>query len=429
MIPEEIIQFFENPGGHSLIIKGPPGSGKTTLTLEILHEFLTKRKVLYLSVRIHDQVILEHFPWVENIIVERRERKREASRKELNILEGNIENGLSKELVKMKNGEIILEVGEMLPELENVYGFVEKHGGNVMIAIDSIDGLSEGYGVPGDKIFWAIQKDLVETGVADVIFVEEGTKESPIEHLGDGIIYLRHEPWGSFWKRTMEIRKLRGAEIKKAYYVFSLHNARFTTLRYAPFPLGSSNINFDELSDFLKKFEECKVINMVVSDDFPRELIGTILLSLAKNSKGNVIVLPPTMLPGSEIRSICGESSKIKVIGLGGEKGEIHLEIPVIPAELYEVIEELQEPSAMTIIGVDTFKKYGGNINDLPYMIDKIKRISRVVLLTPESVSVRFAEREIHLRMMDDVPVIVDDFAYGVHRGEKDDKIRMVPMA
>src|SRR3970282_968745 len=37
-LPLEIIEFFNQPGGHSLIVKGPAGTGKTTFALQPTEE-------------------------------------------------------------------------------------------------------------------------------------------------------------------------------------------------------------------------------------------------------------------------------------------------------------------------------------------------------------------------------------------------------
>jgi hypothetical protein len=43
-IPAEIHRFFDIGEGQTLLIKGLPGTGKTTLAFEILNEMCEKRK-------------------------------------------------------------------------------------------------------------------------------------------------------------------------------------------------------------------------------------------------------------------------------------------------------------------------------------------------------------------------------------------------
>ncbi|HOO04170.1 MAG TPA: gas vesicle protein GvpD, partial [Methanomassiliicoccales archaeon] len=64
MLPTEVVQFLEAPGGHSLIVRGNAGTGKTTFALQVADEFYDRRKVHYLSTRVSDAALLRQFPWL-----------------------------------------------------------------------------------------------------------------------------------------------------------------------------------------------------------------------------------------------------------------------------------------------------------------------------------------------------------------------------
>jgi KaiC/GvpD/RAD55 family RecA-like ATPase len=49
------------------MIKGPPGSGKTTLALQILEKFQEKNKIIYLSTRVGDLSLHRQFRWLKNM--------------------------------------------------------------------------------------------------------------------------------------------------------------------------------------------------------------------------------------------------------------------------------------------------------------------------------------------------------------------------
>src|SRR5256885_14786423 len=51
-IPREIVEFFNAPGGHSLIVKGPAGTGKTTFALQLTEALGEVTASHYLSSRI-----------------------------------------------------------------------------------------------------------------------------------------------------------------------------------------------------------------------------------------------------------------------------------------------------------------------------------------------------------------------------------------
>src|SRR3972149_6884996 len=71
-LPPEVLQFFHNPGGHSLLIRGPAGTGKTTLTLQLLETLYGFERNFYLSSRVSDRTLLTQFPWL--LPTERTER-------------------------------------------------------------------------------------------------------------------------------------------------------------------------------------------------------------------------------------------------------------------------------------------------------------------------------------------------------------------
>src|SRR3989304_6093266 len=50
-LPPEVLQFFHNPGGHSLLIRGPAGTGKTTPALQLLETLYGFERNFYLSSR------------------------------------------------------------------------------------------------------------------------------------------------------------------------------------------------------------------------------------------------------------------------------------------------------------------------------------------------------------------------------------------
>src|SRR5467141_2413229 len=62
-IPREIVEFFNAPGGHSLIAKGPAGTGKTTFALQLTEELGEVTASHYLSSRVSDESLYRKFTW------------------------------------------------------------------------------------------------------------------------------------------------------------------------------------------------------------------------------------------------------------------------------------------------------------------------------------------------------------------------------
>ncbi|HUW43152.1 MAG TPA: gas vesicle protein GvpD P-loop domain-containing protein, partial [Thermoplasmata archaeon] len=124
--PKEILSFLSSPGGHSLILRGMAGTGKTTMALQLIEEMSHIQQSYYMSTRVSDQSLFNQFPWLhdkvregdilkarkklhkkagsemdmEKILLglaqikdELKTEKKAAPRRELGKLEGNIEVG------------------------------------------------------------------------------------------------------------------------------------------------------------------------------------------------------------------------------------------------------------------------------------------------------------------------------------------------
>jgi KaiC/GvpD/RAD55 family RecA-like ATPase len=63
-LPREIIDFLLSPGGHSLLIKGDAGTGKTTMALQIIEALSDRQPEYYLSSRVSDVALYHQFPWL-----------------------------------------------------------------------------------------------------------------------------------------------------------------------------------------------------------------------------------------------------------------------------------------------------------------------------------------------------------------------------
>lgn len=430
MIPTEVAKFFENEGGHSLIIKGEPGSGKTTLALEILEQFRKKKEVMYISTRVADSTLISQFPWVKDIVKYTPKKKNgKISRKHLNMLEGLIEEGFVKENISFDGDEAILEVGELLPELETIYDFVASHK-NALVCIDSIDGLSEKYGIPPEKILFTIQKDIVESGHGSMIFVLEETSTKGIDYLADGVISLYHEAKNRFWKRVLVIHKLRGAVIGKPRYLYTLSGGRFTALDYTSFSMDLTTPDVNSLVSLLKDYSRYRCLNFEMSNGVPKELVESLIIAVAKYS-GNVVVIPPLFYPGDLLETQAKNYGveNMNIVGFGNDKREMYLEGSDMLVELaFDVLEYHAGKNFTVVIGVDTMAHVYGNLNDLPSLINNLKHHAKVVLLSPEGYSVGGGiDYTIHMDVMEDIPVVLGTIAYGITNHDRK-SLKLLPL-
>ncbi len=233
-IPMELMAFFKADEGHSLIIKGAPGCGKTTLSLQISHIFKEKHNAIYFSGRTPDVSLTKQFPWMKgtSIICSRGRRINgevsEVDRTELRRMEGFIREPVEEE--EEEEG-FLFNIGTEMPEMDQLYemldrGFPKKG----LVIIDSIDSLSELYGIEKVKLLSMLQKDLVENSNVDVIFILESSGDEAMDYLGDGVIDIKMDDFSGRKLRRMELTKLRGVEISNQVHYNSLYESKNTSL-------------------------------------------------------------------------------------------------------------------------------------------------------------------------------------------------------
>src|SRR6266550_3515855 len=237
-IPREIVEFFNAPGGHSLIAKGPAGTGKTTFALQLTEELGEVTASHYLSSRVSDESLFRQFVWLKERLKPaglqsggkgRAESK--VARTALDQLEGKImegKEGDDAEPESIGGGEVkgsFLEVtlGFDLPELEAAYEFVDKRlPERSLVLIDSIDALGEHYGIPAARLITILQKDLVEASKQNVLYVLESSGETRLDYLGDGVVSLASSEYQGRRLRVLTIEKLRGQQVQQPRYLYTL---------------------------------------------------------------------------------------------------------------------------------------------------------------------------------------------------------------
>ncbi|HNX47055.1 MAG TPA: gas vesicle protein GvpD [Methanomassiliicoccales archaeon] len=219
-LPNEITRFLENPGGHSLIVRGNAGTGKTTFVLQVAEEFKDRQRAHYLSTRVSDSSLLRQFPWLADRLITREEtstRRRSGFGRLKGVGSGDL-------LVSRK--EMTVSIGRTMPDLENLYDLVEKAGERVLVIIDSIDALADRYELQCRELMIALQRDLVEGQGANLLFVLENN-DHMLDYLGDGVVECTRMEHERRLVREMDLMKLRGVEVQQPLYLFSLKGGKF----------------------------------------------------------------------------------------------------------------------------------------------------------------------------------------------------------
>lgn len=230
-IPVEVYRFFTNPGGHSLIVRGTAGAGKTTFALQTIEELSAVEKSFYHSTRVSDACLLSQFSWLqgkmeaadkERPAAEPREGEASIKRTALSDLKGVKAPPL--EIAKV--GGLAISIGKDMGELEGLYRGIERNlPGKSLVVVDSIDALADKYGLPCSKLLSTIQHDIVEGYGSNVMFVLE-TAAVELDYLGDGVINFSCVEYNRRRLRELEILKLRGCEIQQPKYIFTLDGGR-----------------------------------------------------------------------------------------------------------------------------------------------------------------------------------------------------------
>ncbi|MGQ9582231.1 MAG: gas vesicle protein GvpD P-loop domain-containing protein [Thermoplasmatota archaeon] len=258
-IPHEVKKFLLKDSARSLIVRGKPGTGKTTFCLQCLEEIGLDRSCFYFSTRVSDTALYSQFAWLRE--KEWRDKILDASRGFLKAIvdEGDVRDvrgrydpqkagvlSASRELLgalyetriappthvdrTMLNN--LLQQSDML-DLSRLYERIERRLPQPsFLIIDSLDGLAEKYDLSLPKIAFALQKDLVENSNARIMLVLE-SESRIVDYMVDGVINMDMGEVDRRRVRECTIEKLRGEQVTQHRYLFTLQDGRFR--HFAPF--------------------------------------------------------------------------------------------------------------------------------------------------------------------------------------------------
>jgi KaiC/GvpD/RAD55 family RecA-like ATPase len=208
-IPDELSQFLKL--GHTLLIKGDAGTGKTTLALKILQSF-EPVSCIYFSTKTPPSVLYEHYPWLKDKTV--------LGPEEIQFLETRQEsperllNRLRDQLLKMERPFLVVDTWDAMA-----------------MEMDYKERLRTAKAI--------VMTSYVTNG--KTILVEETKETSFLDFLVDGVVGLSsvdvygEAEAGRVYEdrlerrtaREMELKKLRGVRISNKKYTFTLDGGGF----------------------------------------------------------------------------------------------------------------------------------------------------------------------------------------------------------
>jgi DNA polymerase III delta prime subunit len=226
-IPKEIKNFFGIEEGQALLIKGLPGTGKTTLALEIINALCEKKNGVYISTRIDPQRLYATNPWISDIIPPK-----------------NVINATQNRLLKsLKGATRELSEYDAVLDFFRVFFDEAEEMDNPMIVIDSWDAVLNYTSHFIEDTQHSFEQNMCEfardTGI-HLILVSEFADTMPLDYIVDGVVTMEQfklmgssgtdSPNSMRTRHARQIRlnKLRGVEIRQKTYTTTLHGGRFS---------------------------------------------------------------------------------------------------------------------------------------------------------------------------------------------------------
>ncbi|MGD0951578.1 MAG: gas vesicle protein GvpD P-loop domain-containing protein [Methanotrichaceae archaeon] len=226
-IPKEIKNFFGIEEGQALLIKGLPGTGKTTLALEIINTLCEKKNGVYISTRIDPQRLYATNPWISDIIPPK-----------------NVINATQNRLLEsLKGATRELSEYDAVLDFFRVFFDEAEEMDNPMIVIDSWDAVLNYTSHFIEDTQHSFEQNMCEfardTGI-HLILVSEFADTMPLDYIVDGVVTMEQfklmgssgtdSPNSMRTRHARQIRlnKLRGVEIRQKTYTTTLHGGRFS---------------------------------------------------------------------------------------------------------------------------------------------------------------------------------------------------------
>lgn len=202
-IPSELTTFV-NHETYSLLIRGNPGSGKTTISLTLLKILKCTNNFFYISTRTSPKQLFSYYPWLYSEI------KRNDGRTN-KISSSNFEDA------RLDEPESLFErITNQLMDVKSP-----------IIIIDSWDAIASFMDDEARLNNERVLQTWRERAGAKLIFITEDTTNTKLDFLVDGVVSLEDHPMENSRIRIINFEKLRGVKIINKSYFFTLNHGIF----------------------------------------------------------------------------------------------------------------------------------------------------------------------------------------------------------
>ena len=271
------LKRFLHQNSYILLVKGPSGTGKSTLALSILLNLKLKKRGLFISTRVSPPKLFEYFSWLEKFYKISGKQK------------ANEDSEYHTDLAVFADSRLY-ESGTLYERISNELLDVNEP----VIVIDSIDAVEFFQDKETTRNNARILQSWCERAGAKLIMTVEDPNDSSFDFIADGIVELKEQSIHDRKIRNIVLSKLRGIRIERSSYVFTLNNGLFQCFDiYNPTEYDVNFIPAIPSSDYKKEdplvdsyfpsgFSE---LDKALGGGFPRKKIVDLILESSLNSK------------------------------------------------------------------------------------------------------------------------------------------------
>ncbi|MFN4336815.1 MAG: gas vesicle protein GvpD P-loop domain-containing protein [Candidatus Nitrosocaldus sp.] len=202
---KNVFRDFLNMEPTSMLVRGLPGTGKTTLALELMQLIHEKYNCFYISTRVSLARLQRYFPWIIGYLKD--------------------ESVISYDKIE-KDSVIDLRLGSATGTVELVIDtLINKK--RAFVVLDSWDALAKEIKHEDRMKMEKTMITVADTHDGFLLFVSEEPEMNTLSYLVDGIVTLSIKDDGVSI-RSMRIDKMRGVALYNNTYTYTLLDSRFT---------------------------------------------------------------------------------------------------------------------------------------------------------------------------------------------------------
>ncbi|MCI4331378.1 MAG: hypothetical protein L3K19_05980 [Thermoplasmata archaeon] len=319
-------QFLQLPGPQSMLIRGPPGSGKTTLSLALLEASQGERVLL--TNRVSSGELSREFPWLgKNGTSE----IQVVDASEMSVSLHGISNAVSQATIafdpQSNEKESLAEFLALPPPVQEAWSRLPSDSPSTVV-VDSWDALVEHFlGRRPDRPGPSLDRPELERMLlrwmgrspTHLVLVLETDQSSQLDYLVNGVVVTRREQVNERLERWLHLPKLRGIRIANASYPYTVEGAKFQCIEplraYSKLHRGHVDPEPDAMPGFLwpgaKSFAEAfgrlpigRLTVIELDEEVPDEVVQLLLYPAKIHtilSGGRVLVIPSPSLAVDEI--------------------------------------------------------------------------------------------------------------------------------